>query len=85
MSLFTGNDGPLRYRLDTKGKHLEALATKAMAEIRVAKTNLKALEDVAVGTVLATRTKRMREEALDKARKQRQDTPKARRALTFDA
>ena len=65
--------------------HMVALAKEALAELDAAKRQYSAIADSPQTVVLAKRVKRQREEALAKARHERAQHPKARRALSFKA
>ena len=74
--------GPGKFRLDAGGTHMKNLATTALQEIESAKRSLFQLRDKDdSGSILVSREKRKRAEALNKAREVRKSLPKRQRMM----
>ena len=65
---FGRDEGPHKHRLDKAGKHMKDMAAAAAKAIHTKKLEVKAVLGSASNVKLDARQKRVREEALDKAR-----------------
>ncbi|CAK0800974.1 unnamed protein product [Prorocentrum cordatum] len=84
-SYFPAGSGPRPHkcRLDKKGNHLQGLCKIAVDDLDAAKEKFSAIADAPELVTLQTRSKRQRDEALEKARADRAAAPKVRRQLTY--
>ena len=83
---FAVTDGPNQFALDKKGESFKALCDEAAAEINTTKSKMLAVMPDAVDSsdLLRSHTKRLREEALEKARQAgAHSRPKKQRSQNF--